>query len=81
VGKLALPSAARERVIPDAGCLEQVRAFSEAMPSRARAMVITQAGLGLRVQELLGLQVGDIDFLWRTVRIERQSLQDQTLGR
>jgi integrase len=78
VGKLALPSAARERVVPLT--VEQVRALSEAMPPRARAMVITQAGLGLRVQELLGLQVGDIDFLRRTVRIERQSLQDQTLG-
>ncbi len=36
-------------------------------------MVLTQAVLGLRIAELLGLRVADVDFLRRTVRIEHQS--------
>ena len=39
-------------------------------------MVITQAGLGLRVAELLGLRVRDVDFLRRTVRVEFQTTPD-----
>jgi integrase len=45
-------------------------------PSRRRAMVITQAGLGLRVAELLALRVQDVDFLRRTVRVEFQTPPD-----
>jgi integrase len=33
-------------------------------------MVITQAGLGLRIGELLSLGVQDVDFMRRSVRIE-----------
>jgi integrase len=36
-------------------------------------MVITQAGLGPRVAELLALRVQDVDFLRRTVRVEFQT--------
>ena len=39
-------------------------------------MVITQAGLGLRVAELLALRVQDVDFLRRTVRVEFQTTPD-----
>ena len=35
-------------------------------------MVITRAGLGLRIAELLALRVQDVDLLRRTVRIEWQ---------
>lgn len=49
-----------------------VRRLADAIPERYRAMVITQAGLGLRVGELLALQRRDVDFLRRTVRVERQ---------
>ncbi|MGI8798164.1 MAG: tyrosine-type recombinase/integrase [Pseudonocardia sp.] len=35
-------------------------------------MVITQAGLGLRIGELLALRQSDVDFLRRTVRVEHQ---------
>jgi integrase len=38
-------------------------------------MVLTQAGLGLRIGELLALRVQDVDFLRRTVRIEWQFTQ------
>jgi integrase len=42
------------------------------MPVRNRAMVVAQAGLGLRVGELLGLRVTDVDFLRRTVEVQCQ---------
>jgi len=43
-----------------------------AMPTRHRGTVLTQAGLGLGIGELLGLRVADVDFLRRTVRVEWQ---------
>lgn len=69
--RLSLPSADRERVIPLT--VDQVRALAGAIGERYRAMVLVQAGLGLRLGELLALQVGDVDFLRRTVRIDRQA--------
>jgi integrase len=42
------------------------------MPDRYRSTVITQAALGLRIGELLGLRVEDVDFLRRTVRVQWQ---------
>jgi len=50
----------------------QVEALADAMPERYRAAVITQAGLGLRLGELLGLRVQNIDFLRRRVEIVEQ---------
>src|SRR5262249_27057198 len=41
-----------------------------------KAMVITQAGLGLRIGELLALRVQDVDFLRREVRIVHQVDRD-----
>lgn len=70
VVRVALPRYERPRVVPLT--VEQVRALAEAMPARHRSMVITQAGLGLRIGELLALRVQDVDFLRRTVRVEWQ---------
>ena len=70
VVRLSLPATHRERVVPLA--VEEVLALAEAMPRRNRAMVISQAGLGLRIGELLALRVQDVDFMRRTVRIEWQ---------
>jgi integrase len=70
VTKIALPRVEDERVHPLT--VPQVRALAEAMPERCRAMVYAQAGLGLRIGELLALRVQDIDFLRRTVRVEHQ---------
>ncbi|MGH3785094.1 MAG: tyrosine-type recombinase/integrase [Pseudonocardiaceae bacterium] len=69
--RVSLPTAPRERVVPLT--VPQVLALADAVPARYRAMVLTQAGLGLRIGELLGLRLADIDFLRRTVRIEHQS--------
>jgi integrase len=52
--------------------VEQVAALAAALPGRYQAMVVVQAGLGLRVGELLALRVENVDFLRRTVRIEWQ---------
>jgi integrase len=70
VVRITLPRYERERVVPLT--VAQVQALAGAMPDRYRAMVVTQAGLGLRMGELLALRVEDVDFLRRTVRIEWQ---------
>jgi len=72
--RVTLPRHEAERVVPLA--VDQVRALAEAMAPRYRAMVLAQAGLGLRLGELLALRVEDVDFLRRTVRIEHQVGQD-----
>jgi integrase len=66
-----------DRVVPLT--VEQVRTWSEAVPPHMCAAVITQAGLGLRIGELLGLRVSDVDFLRRTVRIEVQRSRTREL--
>jgi integrase len=72
VVRVALPRVVRERVTPLT--VAQVRALADEVPARCRAMVLTQAGLGLRVGELLALRVVDVDvdFLRRTVRVQWQ---------
>lgn len=71
--RLTLPSAHRERVVPLS--VGQVRAIADVAALQYQAMVIAQAGLGLRVGELLGLRIDDVDFLRHTVRVEHQSVQ------
>jgi integrase len=50
----------------------QVRAMVEAVPARWRAFVVLLAGAGLRPGEALGLTVDRVDFLRRTIRVDRQ---------
>jgi integrase len=52
--------------------LGQVLVLAEAMPDRVRATVLFAAGSGLRMGETLGLTVDRVDFLRRTVRVDRQ---------
>lgn len=70
VVRITLPRVERPRIVPLT--VEQVVVLAGAVPDRYRAMVITQAGLGLRIGELLALRVEDVDFLRRTVRVEWQ---------
>lgn len=70
VVRVALPRHERARIVPLT--IDQVHALAEAMPARNRAMVLTQAGLGLRIGELLALRMQDVDFLRRTARVEWQ---------
>ena len=56
------------------------RRLRRAVEPRYRAAVVLLAGSGLRIGELLGAQVSDVDFLRRTIRVERQRLQDNTIA-
>lgn len=67
---VALPEVPRKRITPLT--VEQVQALVDAAPDRYRALVVTVAGTGLRQGEAFGLQVRDVDFLRRVVRVERQ---------
>jgi len=72
--RVSLPRSEKERIVPLT--VLQVQALAAAIPERCSAMVITQAGLGLRIGELLALRTVDVDFLRRTVRIEHQLTKD-----
>jgi integrase len=74
VARLSLPRSENARIVPLT--VAQVQALADAMPDRCRAMIIIQAGLGLRIAELLALRLEDVDFLRRTVRVEWQLTQD-----
>lgn len=49
-----------------------VRAALDAAPDEFRAFVAVCAFAGLRLGEAAGLQIGDVDFLRRTITVERQ---------
>jgi integrase len=52
--------------------VEQIEALEDAIDDRCRAMVIVQAGAGLRIGELLALRVEDVNFLRKTIRVQWQ---------
>ncbi len=52
--------------------LEQLEAVAAAMPERWQAAVWLAAGTGLRQGEVLGLTLDRVDFLRRTVKVDRQ---------
>lgn len=52
--------------------VEQVRAVLEAASGQYRPLFALAAGTGMRGGELLGLDLADVDFLRRTVRVRRQ---------
>ncbi len=54
---------------------EQVLALAEAVLARYRALIIADAGLGLRPGELFGLTADRVDFLRRTVRVDQQMVR------
>lgn len=59
-----------------------VDVVSTARPNRTLAdMVITGLATGLRISEVCGLTVGDVDFLRRTVRVEMQAGKSAAAGR
>lgn len=57
------------RVIPSA---DQVHGLAGLLPTRLAATVYLAAGCGLRLGEILGLEVDDIDFDTREVHVRRQ---------
>lgn len=68
--RIALPRAEAARIVPLT--VPQVRQLAEDVPDRFTAMVIAQAGLGLRVGELLALRPRELNFLGRSVSVEWQ---------
>lgn len=67
---IKLPKIEHPKVVP----LETaaVQALVQAVPDRYRALVVLAAGTGLRQGEALGLTLEHVDFLRRTLRVERQ---------
>jgi integrase len=76
--RIVLPKADGGEVVPPT--IVQVLAVRDALDARWRAVVVTLAGSGLRIGELIGLGVSDVDFLRRTIRVERQRLQSGALS-
>lgn len=73
VVRVSVAPVAQDRVVPLS--VKQVQALADAaegIAGRYRAMILTQAGLGLRLGELLGLRVCDVDFTAHTVTIGHQ---------
>lgn len=56
---------------------ETVTAMIDAVPERMRAMLVLAAGTGMRQGEIFGLTVDRLDFLRRTVRVDRQLVDGQ----
>lgn len=71
--RIRLPKGEEAEVVPPT--VEQVTACADVIGPQWRALVVTLAGSGLRIGELLGLSVADVDFLRRTIRVERQRNQ------
>src|ERR1019366_3988116 len=51
---------------------EQVRALVEAMPERCRGLVLLTVGSGMRQGEVFGLTVDRVNFLRRSLTVDRQ---------
>ncbi len=65
-----LPKVEKRKVEPIS--TEQVRALVEAMPERYGALVMLAAGTGMRQGEVFGLSVDRVDFLRRSLTVDRQ---------
>jgi len=66
-----------EVVVPT---VEQITTLASGVPPRYRALVVLLAGSGLRIGEALGLGKSDVDFLRRTVKVQRQRLPSGVIG-
>jgi integrase len=75
--RIRLPKADDTEVVPPT--VEEVLAMAATIGDRWRALVVTLAGSGVRIAELLGLEVADVDFLRRTIRVDRQRSQAGTI--
>jgi len=60
--------------------VSHIRAIADAAPDRYRAAIITGAGTGLRLGELLGLDLERVDFLRRRITVDRQLVEQSGLG-
>lgn len=65
-----LPRQAKTQIEPPT--LEQVEAVVEELPERYQAVAVLAAGTGLRQGECFGLTLDRVDFLRRTITVDRQ---------
>lgn len=68
--RITLPRSTPARVEPVA--VAMVEALASAVPDRYRALVLLGAGTGLRQGEAFGVSLDRIDFLRRTLTVDRQ---------
>lgn len=76
--RITLPPMLDEEVTPPT--VAQVEAMARVMPPCVRMAITVLAGSGLRIGELLGLKVSDVDFKAGAIRVERQRLQSGKVG-
>lgn len=76
--RIRLPTGDNGEVVPPT--VEEVVALAAAIGDQWRAVVVVLAGSGLRIGELRGLMVDDVDVLRRTIRVERQRDQASRLA-
>lgn len=70
--RITLPGVERPQVEPVS--TKAVLELQAAMPARWRAMIMLMAGTGLRPGEAAGVTTDRVDFLRRTLRVDRQLL-------
>jgi integrase len=68
--RLTMPVISQPKLVPLT--IPQVLQWAGAARPHVRAMILTQAGLGLRISELIALRKADVDFLRREVHITEQ---------
>lgn len=68
--QIALPAVEERRIVPLS--VETVEQLIEAVPDRYRALIVLGAGTGMRISEALGLSNDRIDWIRRTVTVDRQ---------
>jgi integrase len=54
--------------------VEQITELHAAAPDHAKTMILVAAATGLRISEMCGLTVDRVDFLRRTITVDRQSV-------
>ena len=69
---LALPRQRRREIAMTIPTSEQIGAIMEASDDQFKAFVALAAFAGMRLGEIAALQVGDIDFLRKTIAVRRQ---------
>lgn len=76
--RIALPKDHDDEV--EVPALEEIERVRLALGERWQAIPVVLAGSGLRVGELLGLRLSDVDFLRKSIRVERQRLQSNQIA-
>jgi integrase len=73
-GAIKLPNVDVVEVVPMAP--ETVEALADTIAARFQALIILGAGTGLRISEALGLTNDRVDWIRRSVKIDRQLVRD-----